>query len=110
MADADGVFTQFYEALRLPGYFGWNWDALRDCIYDLNWIAATRYLLIFDDAEAILSESPGERGTLFRILSDAAEYWQGKPEFPEKEKATIRALFLCRPEFCAEFNRELTET
>ncbi|MGV9285841.1 barstar family protein [Streptomyces sp. NPDC003719] len=35
MRDADGVFTQFHEALRLPDYFGWNWNALRDCLTDL---------------------------------------------------------------------------
>lgn len=36
MRDSDGIFTHFYEALRLPGYFGWNWNALRDCLSDLH--------------------------------------------------------------------------
>ncbi|MFF5535340.1 barstar family protein [Streptomyces cinerochromogenes] len=38
MCDSDGVFTQFHEALRLPDCFGWNWNALRDCLQDLHWL------------------------------------------------------------------------
>ncbi|MEU3520421.1 barstar family protein [Streptomyces sp. NPDC006654] len=30
-----GVFRAFAETLRFPGYFGWNWDALVDCLDDL---------------------------------------------------------------------------
>ena len=107
MPDADGVFTQFYENLRLPSYFGWNWNALRDCVEDLSWISATRYHLIIDDADSVLTGSPGERGSFFRILSGAAEYWERKPDFPEKAKVTFCVLFLCRPEACAEFRKEL---
>ncbi|MFG3010974.1 barstar family protein [Streptomyces cinerochromogenes] len=36
MCDSDGVFTPFHEALRLPDCFGWNWNALRDCLQDLH--------------------------------------------------------------------------
>ncbi|MEV7386551.1 barstar family protein [Streptomyces sp. NPDC091215] len=30
-----GVFRTFAQTLRFPGYFGWNWDALVDCLGDL---------------------------------------------------------------------------
>ncbi|MFJ9006521.1 barstar family protein [Streptomyces canus] len=107
MSDADGVFTQFYENLHLPSYFGWNWDALRDCVEDLSWISVTRYQLIIDDADSVLTGSPDERRTLFRVLSGAAEYWEKKPDFAEKMKVTFRVLLLCRPEACTEFRKEL---
>ncbi|MGW1923746.1 barstar family protein [Streptomyces massasporeus] len=29
-----GCSLRFDEALRLPDYFGWNWNALRDCLTD----------------------------------------------------------------------------
>ena len=107
MADADGVFSQFYENLRLPSYFGWNWDALRDCVEDLGWIDVNRYHLVIDDADSVLACSPGERATLFRILSGAAEYWARKPDLPGRVKVNFSVLLLCRPEVYAEFHREV---
>lgn len=107
MLDADGVFTQFYEHLRLPDYFGWNWNALYDCLSDLNWLAATHYLLIVDDSESILSGSPEERPVFFRTLLRSAEDWAGKPEFPGRQKTTFRVVLLCDPEARDALGREI---
>ncbi|MGX4688720.1 barstar family protein [Streptomyces sp. JNUCC 63] len=97
MHDSDGVFTQFYEALRLPDYFGWNWNALRDCLTDLHWLSAQHFLVTIEDADVVLSESPEEREILFRALNDAAKFWAGKPDLPGQEKITFQAVLLCPP-------------
>ncbi|SMF77069.1 barstar family protein [Streptomyces sp. Amel2xC10] len=94
MRDPDGVFTQFYEALRLPNHFGWNWNALRDCLTDLHWINAPHILITIDDADAVLSESTEERDILFRALNDAVKFWSRKPELPAQEKITFQAVLL----------------
>jgi hypothetical protein len=107
MRDSDGVFTQFYEALRLPDYFGWNWNALRDCLTDLHWISAKHVLLAIDDADAVLSGSPEERAILFRALNDAARFWGGNPDFPGQEKIAFRAVLLCPPDTQEEILREI---
>ncbi|WP_282795842.1 barstar family protein [Streptomyces sp. CC224B] len=108
MLDADGVFTQFYEHLRLPDYFGWNWDALNDCLSDLHWITARRYLLIVDDSEYLLSQSPDERPILLRILLKSAEHWARKPDFPGQPKSVLRTIFLCRPDLSPELQEEFS--
>lgn len=109
MADSDGVFTQFYENLRLPDYFGWNWNALRDCLSDLSWIPATRYLLMVDDADHLLADSPSERPDFLRALVRAAQYWAAKPSFPDRDKTIFRVVFLCAPEVCDDFREEITQ-
>ncbi|MGP4087237.1 barstar family protein [Streptomyces sp. KR55] len=108
MGDTDGVFTQFYETLRLPDYFGWNWNALRDCLFDLGWLRATRYLLTIDNSECILSENPEERDIFFRILSESAKYWAAKPWFPEREKVTLHVVLLCDPDSRTELTNEIS--
>ncbi|MER7476384.1 barstar family protein [Streptomyces sp. NPDC126510] len=107
MRDSDGVFTQFYEALRLPDYFGWNWNALRDCLTDLHWISAKHFLLTIDDADAVLSESTEEREILFRALNDAVKFWAEQPELPGQEKITFQAVLLCPPDLQEEMLRQI---
>ncbi|MBD0422937.1 barstar family protein [Streptomyces sp. TRM S81-3] len=97
MVDADGVFTQFYEHLRLPDYFGWNWDALRDCLHDFHWLPAAHILLTIDAAESILQEMNDERRSFYRMLSGAAKYWAAKADLPGQDKVTFRTVLLCDP-------------
>ncbi|MFF3617204.1 barstar family protein [Streptomyces sp. NPDC002580] len=75
MHDTDAAFQQFYDELRLPGYFGWNWDALSDCLRDLNWLPADRYVLIVEAAnEALAGDASGHR-LLFTTLLQAGRHW-----------------------------------
>ncbi|MFD8953937.1 barstar family protein [Streptomyces xanthophaeus] len=36
LTDEAGVLAAFARAVGVPGYFGWNWDALVDCLDDLH--------------------------------------------------------------------------
>jgi hypothetical protein len=71
----DTVFLSFYEGLRFPEYFGWNWDALSDCLRDLSWYAADRYLILIDHADRILADDRPQRRLLFSTLRRAAVHW-----------------------------------
>jgi RNAse (barnase) inhibitor barstar len=65
-------FDEAARVLRLPGYFGRNWDALADSLRD-----ATRtgtVTLIVAHAEELLSAEPPEQlGMLLAVLADAAD-------------------------------------
>ncbi|MCZ7438171.1 barstar family protein [Micromonospora sp. WMMC241] len=75
MTDVDGVFEQFADALRFPSYFGWNWPALADCLQDLHWLAARRFLVLIENTSRILRENETRREVLFGILTAAGRHW-----------------------------------
>ncbi|MEU7976753.1 barstar family protein [Micromonospora sp. NPDC049089] len=90
MTDADHTFYEFSDALIFPGYFGWNWAALSDCLRDLNWMPADGYLIVVENAPRVLSSSAEDRHTLLCILSQAVHHWArpfGQPAF--------KVLLLC---------------
>lgn len=80
--DSDGVFSQFSTAFKFPAWFGWNWNALSDCLRDLAWLPADRYLVVIEEPVQLLAEDSSYRQDVFRILAKAAKYWAsplGKP-------------------------------
>ncbi|MFC6093573.1 barstar family protein [Saccharothrix lopnurensis] len=95
MIETHDVFDQFSRALRFPVYFGWNWDALSDCLRDLSWWPADRYLVIIDHAESILLGGAEERGSLLSILSQAAQEWANPVGKPNGEGIPFKVLLLC---------------
>lgn len=81
------------DALRLPDYFGHNWDALEECLRDLSWLPEGNVQIRHRD----LPLSPGseDRRTYLHVLQSAAAYWA---------KSGSR-LLVCQ--FPAEFRAEV---
>lgn len=42
---SEHLLQALYQLLWLPGYFGFNWNALDDCLTDLSWIQEYRVVL-----------------------------------------------------------------
>src|SRR5574341_275555 len=64
------LFTEFAKVLELPDYFGHNWDALEECLADLEWMPARGYVLLLTEAEQILPKDEDDYATLLEILND----------------------------------------
>ena len=75
-----GLFEDFSARLALPSYFGKNWDALEECLGDLEWTAARGYVLVIDHAEDVLAAAPDDYRTLVEILRSAGEAWASRGE------------------------------
>ncbi|NHT17178.1 barstar family protein [Cellulomonas sp. IC4_254] len=72
-----GVFSEFASLLEFPGYFGFNWSALEDCLTDLDWFATPRgYVLVLLSADDVLLDQPDRLQTLVGLLHRAAAVWQ----------------------------------
>ena len=60
------------DKLHFPGYFGWNWDALEECLGDLSWLPNGQGVVIVHDD---LPFGPGgeNRGIYQSVLATAAQ-------------------------------------
>ncbi len=68
------LFGIFADRLRLPNYFGWNWDALDECLRDLSWLPPTQSIAIVHED---LPFGPGgqNRAIYLDLLSDFLQHW-----------------------------------
>lgn len=70
-----GLMDEIAAALQFPDYFGENWNALHECINDLEWMPADGYLLHLCGVHRVLPDDPDGFGILLSILRDAAAAW-----------------------------------
>lgn len=83
-------------ALRLPDYFGGNWDALDECIRDLSWLPSGNVVLRHKDLP--MPEDRASLSTYLAILKDAVEKWRTAGDrglfvvFPPNAEGVVRSL------------------
>jgi RNAse (barnase) inhibitor barstar len=111
------LFAECAQALEFPDYFGQNWDALEECLADLEWLPAKGYILLITDAEAVLPNNEEEYETFLEILRDAGEAWgSGQAGMGARQAIPFHVLFAVseqekskRPHWgMKEINGELT--
>ncbi|MFF9866434.1 barstar family protein [Streptomyces sp. NPDC013953] len=49
--DEFSAFQNLQSSFQFPAYFGWNWNAVYDCLRDLKWLSADRHVLVVKSAE-----------------------------------------------------------
>jgi RNAse (barnase) inhibitor barstar len=64
--------------LKLPSYFGYNWDALADCVRDFSWWPSKGYVLHIADHETFAKASADDYQTALDVLKEAAEFWKSR--------------------------------
>ena len=89
------LFAEFAQALKFPDYFGHNWDAMEECLADLEWLPAKGYILLVTNAEGVLPEDEEEYETFLEILRDAGEAWgNGQAGMSRQQATPFHALFV----------------
>lgn len=62
-------------AMSFPNYFGSNWDALDDCLTDLDWLNGDRFILLYEQPEIFAQADPSEWLVALDILRSVVAYW-----------------------------------
>ncbi|MCK9259558.1 MAG: barstar family protein [Azoarcus sp.] len=70
--DKAALLTRIATALKFPRWFGHNWDALADCLGDLDWLPAKGYVLLLEHAGSFRERHSEDFETLLAILRECA--------------------------------------
>lgn len=73
ISGSKAIFDALYEQLRLPNYFGFNWNALSDCLRDLSWIDQHRVVLVHYDLPNL---GRADTFTYLDVLRECINSWK----------------------------------
>ena len=76
IARKEQLLNHVATALHFPTDFGHNWDALEECLTDMEWVDADGYLSYYEHIEGLQSAHPDQFETLVEILRDAVASWK----------------------------------
>ena len=95
IADTDELLRSLYYLLWFPGYFGFNWNALYDCLRDLDWISENKVMIVHES----LPDIPDSDLRIYlEVLKDCILDWvndekhQLEVYFNEKDQGEIERL------------------
>lgn len=81
MKTLKSLYDELKVKFSLPEYFGENWDAVEDCLTDLEWISEKQYIIVITNYEKILNEyeynyDKNEELQIFeQVLIDCIKFW-----------------------------------
>ena len=104
------LFNACYEQLKFPEYFGFNWDALIDCLSDFSWLTQKNVVLIHMNLEQMpLDLLYDYIDVLFICYARLVNYLKKYPEkYPEESE--IHAYFdIKHKEHIDTFFNEISE-
>lgn len=70
----EDLFNEYYTKLKFPSYFGFNWEALEDCLKDLIWIEQESIIIYHPDLPQLSDE---DMKTYLKIIRDSSGEWIG---------------------------------
>jgi RNAse (barnase) inhibitor barstar len=76
IARKEQLLNHVATALHFPKEFGHNWDALEECLTDMEWADADGYVLHYDHIDGLIAAHPDQFETFVEICRDAVASWK----------------------------------
>lgn len=79
--DDESLFSIVSEALGFPDYFGSNWDAMDECLSELDLSSHSGFVLFCNNSSELWRYSTYSAGKFLSVWQSVAEIWgsEGKP-------------------------------
>lgn len=90
--DTKTLFDALFDILLLPGYFGYNWNALSDCLRDFHWLNQKQIILVHEELPQL---SDSDLWEYLDVLSKCVNDWGNSEDhelvimFPEAYRDQI---------------------
>jgi hypothetical protein len=69
------LLEELARTLGFPAHFGRTWDALEDCLTDLDWLPGAGYRLVVRAADRLLARDEAGYATFVALLADVGRAW-----------------------------------
>ncbi len=69
----DTLMHALYQSCQFPAYFGFNFDALEECLNDFSWLEAKGFALVFHDFALFEERAPEDAKTFLEIVRDVSQ-------------------------------------
>jgi RNAse (barnase) inhibitor barstar len=76
--DAKSFFYEISASFQFPFYFGENWDALDECLQDLEWLKFEKIVLVISNYSVLLENNIDSKKTALRCITSAMKYWDNE--------------------------------
>lgn len=83
----EDLFRALVEGLKLPGYFGWNFDAFEECLNDLSWLPHHQSVCLVHGDIPLDPAFGYSRRIYLQVLRDAILAWN------ERQPGKLRIVF-----------------
>lgn len=97
-------------ALQFPWYFGGNFNAIEECLTDLDWLHGSAYTLIIADADALLADADaGDLDAFLALLGRVHALWArgGDPAGAGTAPVPFDVVLHAQPEAAAALAKRL---
>jgi RNAse (barnase) inhibitor barstar len=74
--DKADLLAALAKGLSFPEWFGGNWDALADCLTDLEWHDVEGYVIVLDKAKHFVAGHEAAWAAALEVFRHAADYWR----------------------------------
>lgn len=94
--DEEELFIQLSKVLNFPEYFGFNWNAVNECLQDFHWIREKGIVLIHKEIPILEKSS---LSIYLEILFNSVQRWLDNEEhyfiivFPEQSRCIVEKYF-----------------
>ncbi len=76
LTNKEDYFTAWANIAKFPDHFGFNWDALEDCLADLSWHKANGFLIVLEHSKLFRDANPDAAEKASDILESVAKKWE----------------------------------